>query len=526
MADRTPRLDLGTFEPGDEWDHTDTVEAVDEHAIVRGPIADRPASGEYDDELYHATDQGITWRWDDASGDWVHFGGTGSADQPVPGTSHFAEARVETATVESAAVEAIALEDADVECATIAHSRSEKTPVWNVEAHGIDGDGETEVGQAVHALLEDVHEAGGGIVYFPPGRYLLERTPLIGDDTILQGAGRATVFEGPRPDDEVGRALLSNRGYDESGYDGASNWAVRDVRIDAPKANGILPAHAERVRLKNIYGDRIYFHHVDVVSSKNVVVDGYWATRGGEGGSDAPMQFDNQTAGTASNTIWTGKTEVRVEDDDTPTRNCTLANFEIDPENEPDYGVHLHRDGSESITIRDGYVTGCGHSAIRADTGDLVSGLTIESVSCLENARGISLGQVGSGRRELTISDVTIRTDDDGLAAGSGLYAAGFDGASISNVTVDGAFTNGVLFDDMTDLKLSTVTATGASYQAFRFRENVDATLTTARAANCGDAGVYIGPGSRVAYGGITFDGVGSEVDIDTGGETRAWITS
>ncbi|QFU81487.1 right-handed parallel beta-helix repeat-containing protein [Natronorubrum aibiense] len=504
MADRTPRLGLGTYERGDEWDHTDTVEAVDEHAIVRGPITERPAEGEYDDELYHATDQGITWRWDAESSDWTYFSGRGSPDQPVPGTSHFEAARFEAAQ--------------------LVHARTEETPVWNVEAHGIEGDGTTEVGQDVHDLLETVAEAGGGIVYFPPGRYLLERTPLIGDETIVRGAGRATVFEGPRPDGEEGRALLSNRGYDESGYGGASNWAVCDVRIDAPNATGIMPAHAENVRLERIYGDAVYYHHIDVVSCKNVVIDGFWATCGGAGNSDAPVQFDSQQPGTAWNSVWNGKHDTLVAGDDTPSTNCTLKNFEIDPTNDPDYGVHLHRGSNDSITIKDGYISGCQHSAIRVDPDELVDDLTIDGVSCLENARGISIGHLEDGRRALTIDNVTIRTDDSELASGSGLYASGFASAALSNVVVDGAFTNAIIFDDMDDLKLTNVTAKGADHQAFRFRDNVDATLTTARAADCGTAGIYSGPGSSVAYGGVTFDDVGTEVVVD--GETRAWTTS
>lgn len=499
MSDRTPRLGLGTFEQGDEWDHTDTVEAVDRRSIVHGPIAERPGQGEYDDELFHATDQGLTWRWDAESEDWIHFSGHGNSDQPVPGTSYF-------------------------ETANVVHARTEETPVWNVEAHGIEGNGSEEVGQAVHELLETVAQAGGGIVFFPPGRYLLDRTPLIGDDTIIMGAGRGTVFEGPRPADEKGRALLSNRGYDGAAYNGASNWGVCNVRIDSPDSNGILPVHAENVRLENIYGDEIYYHHLDIVSSKNVTVDGYWATRGGTGHSDAPIQFDNQNPGTTANAVWGGESTLLAEDDDTPARNCTLKNFEIDPGNSPEYGVHIHRDGAESITIKDGQITGCQHAAIRADTGDRISDLRIENVSCLENARGISLGQIESGRRGLQIHNVTIRTDDRDLAAGSGLYASGVEGAEISNLAVEGAFTNTVLFDNMTDLKLTNTTATGATAQAYRFRENVDATLTTARAADCDGTGLYIGPGSRVAYGGVTFDGVGDKVAVD--GKRKTWETS
>lgn len=471
----------------------------DASAIDNGPIADRPAEGGTDDTLYHATDQRITWRWDASSEDWVYFSGTGSETGSVPGTSHFDAAR-------------------------IGHVRAAETPVWNVEAHGIEGDGTTDVGEAVHDLFETVDRAGGGIVYFPPGRYRLERTPLIGNDTILMGAGSSTVLDGPRPAGEEGRALLSNVGYDESGYGGAANWAVCNVRIDAPKANGIMPAHAENVRIENIYGDGIYYHHVDVVSSKNVVVDGFVGVRGGEGDSDAPIQFDNQTAGTVANGVWDGTGSSLVADDDTPTRNCRLSNFEIDATNRPSYGVHVHRDGTELVTIRDGYVTGCEYSAIRVDTGAAVDSLTIERVSCIDNARGITLGEIESGRRALTINNVTIRTPDADVAEGSGIYASGFDGAVLSNVIVDGPFTNSILFDDMADLKLSGITATGGRRQAFRFRSNVDATLSTARAAACDDAGIYVGAGCSVAYGGVTFDEVGRSVVID--GETKAWTTS
>lgn len=72
MPNETPRLALNTFADGEEpWDHTDTVEALDELAIERGPIANRPASGEYPDALYLATDEQTIYRWDENASDWV-----------------------------------------------------------------------------------------------------------------------------------------------------------------------------------------------------------------------------------------------------------------------------------------------------------------------------------------------------------------------------------------------------------------------------------------------------------------------
>jgi hypothetical protein len=500
MSDETPRLALAVFEQGDQqWDHTDAVEAIDRYAIERGPIAERPERGEYDDELFHATDQRITWRWDEAAGDWVHFGGTGSASERVPGTSNF-------------------------ETGQFVHARSERTPVWNVEAHGIRGDGEREVGGAVHELLGEVAAAGGGIVYFPPGRYRFERTPLIGCRTVIEGAGHSTVFEGVRPGGEKGRALLSNRGFDRPGYEGASNWAIRNLRIDSPETDGIMPAHAANVRFENIHGGRIYYHHLDIVSSKHVTIDGFRATKGGiDDDSDASVQFDNQNSGTEVNGIWDGRRDIAAEADATAVRNCTLTDFEIHPDNGPRYGVHIHRDGAESITITEGRISGCQHSAIRADTGEKVADLTIDGVSCLENVRGVSLGEIESGRTGLKLNNVTIRTTDDDLAGGSGLYAGGFDGAEISNVSVDGAFVDSIHFDDMDDLKLSNVTARGGEENAFSFGDNVDATLTTARATDC-ETGIEVQPTSSLAYGGVTFENVSEEIAVN--GQLREWRRS
>jgi len=103
MGNDTPRFGLGTFEQGDEWDHTDTVEAVDKRAIERGPIADRPASGEYDDELYLAVDQRILWKWDADTSDWTAISGVGSGDNPIPGTSHYEDINAEAVTAETVA---------------------------------------------------------------------------------------------------------------------------------------------------------------------------------------------------------------------------------------------------------------------------------------------------------------------------------------------------------------------------------------------------------------------------------------
>ena len=84
MVDNTNRFGLNTYSQGDTaWDHTDTVQTIDELAIERGAVADRPDSGDYDDELYLATDQQILYRWDATATDWI-VEGVGSETDPLP----------------------------------------------------------------------------------------------------------------------------------------------------------------------------------------------------------------------------------------------------------------------------------------------------------------------------------------------------------------------------------------------------------------------------------------------------------
>lgn len=71
MATNSPRLDMSRFDDGESWDHTDLVNLVDEYAIERDVVANRPASGDYADELFYATDEGVLYRWDDGSSTWV-----------------------------------------------------------------------------------------------------------------------------------------------------------------------------------------------------------------------------------------------------------------------------------------------------------------------------------------------------------------------------------------------------------------------------------------------------------------------
>jgi len=82
MVTPTSRFALDTFDPGESWDHTDTVQFVDEKAVERDVIANRPASGTYDGELFLATDEGILYQWDGTNTQWNVILETGT-DQAI-----------------------------------------------------------------------------------------------------------------------------------------------------------------------------------------------------------------------------------------------------------------------------------------------------------------------------------------------------------------------------------------------------------------------------------------------------------
>jgi hypothetical protein len=69
----TPRRTYDRPPIGDDWAASwdALVEDLDKHVVERGVLADRPATGEYDNELYLATDDQTLYRWDDSAASWA-----------------------------------------------------------------------------------------------------------------------------------------------------------------------------------------------------------------------------------------------------------------------------------------------------------------------------------------------------------------------------------------------------------------------------------------------------------------------
>jgi hypothetical protein len=85
MVSQTPRFNLDKYSQGeDNWSHSDTVDLLDELAVETDVIANRSTSGNYDDELFYATDQKLLYRWDTDQTDWLIEGGLGSSGNRLP----------------------------------------------------------------------------------------------------------------------------------------------------------------------------------------------------------------------------------------------------------------------------------------------------------------------------------------------------------------------------------------------------------------------------------------------------------
>jgi len=70
MASTSTRFSLNKYSAGDKgWDHSDLVDKFDEYGIERDTVGNR-TTGNYDQQLFYATDENILYIWDDIGETW------------------------------------------------------------------------------------------------------------------------------------------------------------------------------------------------------------------------------------------------------------------------------------------------------------------------------------------------------------------------------------------------------------------------------------------------------------------------
>jgi len=129
----------------------------------------------------------------------------------------------------------------------IGHAHTNILPVYNVLDYGAHGDGVTDDAGAIHAAATAAYNAGGGIVYLPPGTYREASAHPSGlyDDSILVQARSGVFFQG------AGRNLTTLKvadGYVQDGrgacpilgtFDLTANWGISDMTIDFNGQNNL-----------------------------------------------------------------------------------------------------------------------------------------------------------------------------------------------------------------------------------------------------------------------------------------------
>ncbi len=211
---------------------------------------------------------------------------------------------------------------------------------------GARGDGRTPCAVPFQQAIDTMEAAGGGTVDVPAGTYLLERTPLIGSRVHLRGAGAGTILRGARTGGHQGAALISNKGQQAAGYEGAHDWSISHLAIDSPDTNGIVVTHARRVYLAFIHGIDVHHHFVDI-AGREVLCEHLLLT--GRSGTST-FQIDSLHG---AQTIWDGERAVSPRLDGTEARDVILRSSIITATagrrgSRPRHDVSIHFHGSES----------------------------------------------------------------------------------------------------------------------------------------------------------------------------------
>lgn len=257
--------------------------------------------------------------------------------------------------------------------------------VMNVKDFGAAGDGRACDTDAIRAALKAAKEAGGGIVYFPAGRYFLDDTLTIPPGTVLRGESAVLVqiFIPPFEWDygEIPEYLIR----------GTSDFAIEDITFAGSRIPTLITAGiADASVSKNIYIRRCRFHF----NSASGVVTGNW------NGERYRMIMNECCHWFVSDILSLGGENIQITDNDILSSgrpvsrgrksHCLIRNNRMQPHvgNWSQFG-HLEGGIIENNIF-------CGHTLVLSGDNLYLAGNTISS--SLNNNREASTTDLGSGR--------------------------------------------------------------------------------------------------------------------------------
>lgn len=193
-------------------------------------------------------------------------------------------------------------------------------PYFDVKAYGAKGDGTTDDTAAIQAAIDAAETAGGGIVFFPDGDYLLTATLTVEAEAILlMGAGR--VPSRLRPNHTAGPVVRFTRSYcgvrlmavygagGRLTASGGSNYGLLFEADDAPDSG------TNRTRYITVQDCRIFdqpSHGIAIVGSVtngSVIERNYIQSNGGHG-----IVIDRGDLTSRTNQLGSGPASISIRD--------------------------------------------------------------------------------------------------------------------------------------------------------------------------------------------------------------------
>ncbi|MCC5862080.1 MAG: hypothetical protein JJT93_09250 [Gammaproteobacteria bacterium] len=276
----------------------------------------------------------------------------------------------------------------------------------DVTAFGAVGDGESPCADGFQAAIDEVEARGGGIVQVPAGVFVLEKTPLIGSRVHLRGVGAASVLRGRRPPGDEGAALISNKGQQARGYEGAHDWSISHFAIDSPQTNGIVVTHAARVYIGFILGIEVFHHFVDT-AGRDILCEHLWLT--GHSGTSS-FQIDSLSG---AQTIWDGERAVPPHYDGTDSRDVILRSSIITATagsqgDRPrhDSSIHFHGDDTAGFLFSD-LILGGAAIGVYQDAGTRYDDIQISNVRSHNPVAALRLNAGRTDQRGLMVRGFT-----------------------------------------------------------------------------------------------------------------------
>jgi parallel beta-helix repeat protein len=288
----------------------------------------------------------------------------------------------------------------------------DKMGIINVKSYGAVGDGTTDDTEAIQDTLDAAETAGGGIVYFPKGTYLVSTGLTVGNNITICGAGYSSIV---KLDSGNTTKVFSNNDTST----GNSNITIRDLKIDGNKAN----------RTGNL-DYMIYFDNVDNVLIENIF---FYNSRW----DDIFLQSVNNYK---INNIYSENCRMVSVGTYYLCSHGTISNCYVYNLVAAEAGLfgHSYRINGTDVVVENCIADGCGDAAFVVNFADSTWDTRAKRVT-LNNCVAIDTRDFGffvSYAEDVTISNCIARTTSDSGTSRASSAGGGFGYAEARNLTI------------------------------------------------------------------------------------------